>query len=109
MKAQGLPLIENIWNLLLDTDRLREVVSSHKTSMHKASKILIEQLALLKEVIDMKTNVFMTHGILRSGQEALLHWKQSLEFKIESLVKYEHELKDVYDLVKRLVDKILTI
>lgn len=48
MKAQGPPLIENLGNLLLDTDKLREAVSNHQTSMHKESMGLIENLALLQ-------------------------------------------------------------
>ena len=48
----------------------------------------------------------MTYIILKSGKEPWLHWKQSLEFKIESLVKFEHELKCVYDLVKKVMDNI---
>ena len=44
--------------------------------MYKALESLIEQLALLQEVIDMKTNVAMTHGILKTDQEPLLHRKQ---------------------------------
>ena len=76
MKAQGPSLIENLGNLLLDTDKLREAISNHQTIMHKASKNLTKQLALLQEVIDMKTNVAMTHGILKTDQEPLLHRKQ---------------------------------
>lgn len=106
MKAQGPPLTENLGNLLLDTDKLREAVSSNQTSMHKASMGLTEQLALLQELIDMKTNATITHGILKTGQEPLLHWKQSLEFIIKSSIRYEHELKDVQDLVQKVMDKI---
>ena len=54
----------------------------------------------------MKTNVAMTHGILKIGQEPLLHWKQSLEFKVESSVRSENELKDVHDLVQKVINKI---
>lgn len=42
MKAQGPPLIENLGNLLLDTDKLREAMSNHQTTMHKASENLTE-------------------------------------------------------------------
>lgn len=54
----------------------------------------------------MKTNIVVTHGILKSGQEELLHSKKSLEFNIKRSVKSEHELKDVYDLVKKVMDNI---
>ena len=67
MKAQGPPLIKNLRTFLLDTDKLREEVSSHENTIHKALDKLTEQLALLPEMIDMKTNITMTHGILKKG------------------------------------------
>ena len=63
-------------------------------------------MALLQELIDMKLNVVMTHGILQSRQKPFLNWKKIVEFKIESLVKSEQELKCVYDLVNKAIHKI---
>lgn len=99
MRAQGPTLIENIGNILLHTFKLRKIVSSHETNMYKASEKLMEKLALLQEVIDMKTNITMTHMTLKKGQEPFLHWNQSFDFIVEISVRSENELKDVHDLV----------
>ncbi len=64
MKAQDPPLIENLGNQFLYTNKLREAVSSHQTSMYDTLESLTKKLYFLKKVIDMKNNVFMTHKIL---------------------------------------------
>ena len=53
----------------------------------------------------MKTNVAIAHGILKTGQEPLFHWKQSLEFVIENSMRSVSELKDVHDLVQNIIEK----
>lgn len=47
----------------------------------------------------MKTNVAISHEILKIGKEPLFHYKQSLEFIVESSARSTNELKDVHDLV----------
>ena len=106
MKTQGSSLIENLGNLLLDADKLREVVSSRQITIHKAYDRLMKQLGLLEEVIYMKTNVAITHRILKSSQEQLFHWKKSLEFIVEISVWSTNELKDVHDLVQKVMENI---
>ena len=59
MNAQGPLLIEKLGNLLLDTNKLRESMSSYQTSMHNALESLTKQLALVQEVIYMKINVMV--------------------------------------------------
>lgn len=64
------------------------------------------ELDLLYEVISMKTDVATSLGILRTGKEPLLHLKQSIEFKKESLIKAEQELKSVYEDVNKVIEKV---
>lgn len=54
----------------------------------------------------MKTNVSITHRILKMGKDSLFHWKQSLEFIIESSMRCANELKDVHDLVHKVIEKL---
>ena len=54
----------------------------------------------------MKTDVVTSDGILKTGKESLLYWKKSMDFKKESLVKFEQELRSVYELVKKVIEKV---
>lgn len=54
----------------------------------------------------MKTNVAIAHAILKTSQEPLIHWKQFLEYVIENSVRFIGELKDVHDLVQKIMDKL---
>ena len=60
MKIQGNLLVEKLVNLVLDAHKLREVTLNHKKTIHKVVDGLIDKLALLQVVIDMKTNVAIT-------------------------------------------------
>lgn len=106
IKAQGPPLVENLGSLVLDAHKLREAASNHQTTIQKAVDKLTEQSTLLQEVIDMKTNVAIAHRILKTGKESLFHWKQSLEFVIESSMRSAIELKDVHDMVQKFIEKL---
>ena len=66
---------------------------------------MTKQLALMQEVIDMKTNVTMTHDTLNIGQECFLHWKKSLEFIVEIYVRSTNNLKDVHNLEQKIIEK----
>ena len=68
-------------------------------------KKLKDEFALIQEVVNMKVDVATSFGILRTSKEPLLHWKQSIEFKQESLVKAKQELKRVYNSVKEVIEK----
>ena len=92
--------------MVLDAHKLGEATSDHQTTIQKVANKLIEQLALLQEVIEMKTNVVIAHGILKIGHESLFHGKQSLEFFIENSMRFVNELKDVHDLVQKIIDKL---
>lgn len=54
----------------------------------------------------MKTNIDITHKILKSSQQPLLHWKQSFEFIIKISIRSANTLKDVHDLVQKVIGKI---
>ena len=54
----------------------------------------------------MKINVSISHGILEIGHEPLFHWRQSLEFIIESSTRLASELKNVLELVQRVIRKL---
>ena len=54
----------------------------------------------------MKTNVSISHQILKIGQEPLFHWKQSLEFIVEIYVRFGNELKDVHDIVHKVIENL---
>lgn len=54
----------------------------------------------------MKINVVISHGTLKIGQGSLLHWKQSLDFVIENSMRLASELKDVCDLVQKIIGKL---
>ena len=105
LKSLGSPLIENLGNLIIDAHRLREVVFTHQVSMLTEFKKLKDEFALIQEVVNMKVDVATSFGILRTSKEPLLHWKQSIEFKQESLVKAKQELKRVYNSVKEVIEK----
>ena len=64
---------------------------------------MTKQLALLQEVIDMKTNMAIAHGNLKIGKESLFHYKKSLEFIIESSMRSTNKLKDVHYLVQNII------
>ena len=89
MKTRGPPLIENLDNSILDATKLRETVATHQVFLQSEAEKLVEDLSLLQDVIDMKTDVAISHGILRTGKESLLYWKKSMDFKKESLVNFE--------------------
>lgn len=57
MRAQGPIVIKNLGDLLLDVDKLKYARSKHQMTIHIASTRLIEKLATLYEVIDMKMSV----------------------------------------------------
>lgn len=102
MKIQGNLLLENLGKLVLDEHK---VTLDHKETIQKAANGLTKQLTFLQVVIDMKTNVAIIHGILKTGTEPLFHWEQSLEFVIESSTRSTNKLGDVCDLVQKVVDK----
>lgn len=77
IKPQGPPLVENLGSLVLDAHKLREATLNHQTTIQMVADKLTKQLDLLQEVIDIKTNVAITHRILEIGKESLFHWKQS--------------------------------
>ena len=54
----------------------------------------------------MKTNVAISHEILKMGKEPLFHWKQSLEFIVESSTRSANEVKDVHGLVQKVAEKL---
>ena len=66
-------MVENLGILVLDAHKLKEATSDHQTTIQKAIDKMTKQLALLQEVIDMKTNVTIAHGILKTTQEPLFH------------------------------------
>lgn len=43
----------------------------------------------------MKDDIAISLGTLRTSKQSLLHWKKSMEFKKESLVKSKKVLKSV--------------
>ena len=87
---------------------LREAAFKHQVSMEKELGSLSKQLVVLLEVIDMKFDVALANGIMKSTKEPLSNWKHVVEFKLESLRKSEHGLKNVYDVVKKLMDKLFS-
>lgn len=54
----------------------------------------------------MKINISIFHGILEIGKEPLFHWKQYLEFIVESFVRSVSELKYLHDLMQKVIENL---
>ena len=60
-----------------------------------------DSISLLHEVMSSKVDNAISFGILKINYESLLHWMQSIKYKMETMVKAEKQLKKVHELVKK--------
>ena len=62
-------------------------------------------ISLLKMIIQMKVKEAIEAKILKKGNEPLIEWLQSMQFKLEMIQEAEEGLKEMGEKVKKTQDR----
>ena len=105
IKVEGLSVINQIDNVILRLEIEKDNISSNRGTLATEKFKSDDCVSLLKMIIHMKVKEVVEAKILPKGDEPLVEWFQSIQFKFEMIMVVEEGLKETKAKAKKEQDK----